>query len=309
MLDSLAAGTAYSATVTDAAGCTATAMQSITSSCITPTNLREFNVQDTSAVLRWDTVCGASVYRIRYKVAGPGPWTTVIKNGNVGQRTVTGLTPNTIYRWTIQAKCGLQWSAISAFETFTTLTQPCQIPGGLSAAPVGADLARLNWTQVPIAWKYKIRWREQGTSTWNVLVKDAVWDKHWLTSLVSTTTYEWSIKTMCQPGVAGTPWSATQTFTTSPTPKTSLSDHRLRAAGPSLGLYPNPNTGEFFLNATGVEPVLVEVFDATGRCIHRRQSAGNGQIPVMLGSVAPGAYLLRATGPNISVNERFVVVR
>ena len=287
----------YSVSIVDSIGCSTSAAVTVGNGCSAPATLKEWNVQDTTAILRWDTACGASAYRIRYKAAGASGWNVEFKHSNQGVRTISGLAPNTKYRWNVSTRCGQVWSAPSDDKEFRTLASPCPPPSGIGTSPVQSDKARLNWASVATAKVYRIRWRVQGTSSWTVIKKDGHWTKHWLKGLGANTTYEWSIKTQCGSSSA-TPWSATQVFTTPPSAKQAqlASNHSHHAVAATL--WPNPTQGNVTLGlqAPKATDLQVEVLSLTGRTLHTQRfhyTNGTLQVPLQLEGLAAGVYLIR----------------
>ena len=140
---------------------------------------------------------------------------------NVGMKQLVGLMPSTKYMFRVQTACGSSLRGpLSSSSFFTTLGAECVPPTPLPASPIRSDRARLNWVKQSNALKYRIRWRQQGTSSWTVLLKDSMWNKHWLKPLAAATTYEWQIKTVCSKGVSsGSVWSSMQSFQTAPSMK------------------------------------------------------------------------------------------
>lgn len=265
--------------------------------CDSVANLRELNVQDTSVYLGWDTVAGATIYKIRWKQAGSGPWNVAIKNGNTGIYQLNGLAPSTTYWWVARAKCGATgWGAASASQSFTTLAQPCWVPDGLTTSPVHPSQARINWNQQPGAVKYRIRFRQQGATSWQVVVKTAAWDKHWFTGLTGGATYEWQIKTVCQQGVAtGTQWSPLQTFSV-PIPK-AFSVHPASETAPlplDARVFPNPGNGLFNVAIEGGTGQQVQciVTDMPGKVIYQQVGSDLTTLQLDLHSAGSGIYLL-----------------
>src|SRR6185295_6435495 len=118
----LAAGT-YSVTVTDVAGCTASAsVQVAAPSFNTPTNLSTAKITSTGATLKWNIVGTPSGFGIQYKLTSSATW--LKKKITTGIKTsykLTGLTPSSQYEWQIREDCGSQHSAYSTSKIFTTL--------------------------------------------------------------------------------------------------------------------------------------------------------------------------------------------
>lgn len=304
----LAAGS-YTITVTDGTGCTATDSETVSTMCEQVSGLRELVQQDTSVYLVWDTVCGASKYKIVWKVAGAGSWNVAYKQTNVGAFFLGGLSADTSYRWAVKADCGYNgWASTSTAATFTTLSGPCAVPTTLAVSPVGQNKAKLTWNQPANVIKYRLRWRATGAGSWNTVVKDAVWGFQWLTGLSSGTTYEWQIRSVCQYGNAsGTLWSPLQQFTTA----TSKNDQAFidpAAASELIIIYPNPNNGSFTLGMQGLdEAVDIRVTDMTGNLVFAERGSTQAQLAIDLGEHAQGVYMLQLTGPNIALVQRVVV--
>lgn len=268
--------------------------------CDTVQNLRELNVQDTSVYLAWDPLCSVTSYKIRWKPAGPGPWNVEIKQANTGVLQLEGLAPNATYWWQVRANCEQTgWGPMSEVQSFTTLAQPCWVPDGLTVSPLQTTQVRLNWNQQPGAVKYRIRYRPLGQTAWTTIVKNASWDRHWLTGLTASTAYEWQIKTVCQYGVAsGTGWSPIQNFIT-PVQKT-VEEHSaptLQQVQLQADVFPNPGTGLFSVaveEGTGQSLELV-VSDVVGHVVFRDRASDAGIHQLDLRHQPAGIYLLSIT--------------
>jgi hypothetical protein len=121
-ISGLAAGT-YSVTVTDVAGCTASANAQVAApSFSTPTNLSTAKITSTGATLKWSISGTPSGFNIQYKLTSTSTWTH--KKINVGTKTsykLTGLSPSSQYEWQIREDCGSQHSGYSTSKIFSTL--------------------------------------------------------------------------------------------------------------------------------------------------------------------------------------------
>jgi len=74
--------------------------------------------------------------------------------------------------------------------------------------------ATFNWTAVADANHYDIRWREQGSSTWN-LVTPVLSNTQSLIGFSQSTTYEWEVRSACSSDNSSvSPWSSTEIFVT-----------------------------------------------------------------------------------------------
>lgn len=92
--------------------------------CPKPTGLDVTSLTATSASLEWDAVPGAIGYKIIYHEDG-NPL-GVKKSASTNSKVITGLSPNTTYKWTLQTICSnppLVASASVKGPDFTTLPQ------------------------------------------------------------------------------------------------------------------------------------------------------------------------------------------
>lgn len=85
----------------------------------------------------------------------------------------------------------------------------CTAPTSSQAAEVNANTVKITWDAIPDAIRYRIRYREVGTSTW--LKKSTVNTQKRITGLNSGVTYEYQIRTRCSDN-SWTPWGNTATF-------------------------------------------------------------------------------------------------
>ena len=197
------------------------------------------------------------------------------------------------------------------YKRQVTLSVPCADPANISTSPVGVDKAKLNWTPTTGAWQHLIRWREQGGS-WNQVLKNGDKTFHWLNGLSANTTYEWQIRTACNPDrSSNTPWSAVQTFTTAATMKTALYNNRQQME-PTLLVYPNPATDRvsiYVANPDASGFLELRLFDATGkmvRAVSGSLATGELSTTMQVSGLAPGIYMLHAQGA-ASFTKRLVI--
>jgi chitinase len=91
--------------------------------CPVPNNNSSSNITLTSTKLNWQTNNCAVGYQVKYKVNGTSIWITTNVNSNTGMSTLTGLQPNTKYRWKVRTKCAKNPNVFSNFgpvNMFTT---------------------------------------------------------------------------------------------------------------------------------------------------------------------------------------------
>ncbi len=118
----------YTVKVTNAAGCqsASSAATVVTYNvCAKPTGLVTSNITATAAKLSWTAVTCAVGYQYEYRVKGTIPYTVGQVTGI--NKTITGLTPGTIYQWRVVTACKINPDTITSNgytngPEFTTLS-------------------------------------------------------------------------------------------------------------------------------------------------------------------------------------------
>ena len=91
--------------------------------CDIPTGLNASNITETSAVLSWAPVSGATGYHVAYQEIHAGYWFSA--NSTAISLTVggypVGLKRHTTYQFMVYAVCGQTFSAYSSLFSFRTL--------------------------------------------------------------------------------------------------------------------------------------------------------------------------------------------
>jgi len=179
--------------------------------CTTPINLSVSNILLDRFTMNWDVVALANNYEIRIRETGSS-WDT-ITNVFGTSRTKSNLNSATTYEWQIRSICnssGTSFSDWSSTQTATTLT-PCAIPNNLSSSNVLLTSANLSWDAVSGAWAYRVRYRVSGS--W--IIDTTYTNSISLINLSNSSTYNWQVKSMCDPsGVNNSAWTSLQNFTT-----------------------------------------------------------------------------------------------
>ncbi|RYF78518.1 MAG: hypothetical protein EOO39_01235 [Cytophagaceae bacterium] len=164
-----------------------------------PLYLGSVQVTPTKAHLTWSS--GGSDYVARWRVQGTTNWTTTPVT--TPSLILTGLTPNTSYEWQVRNGCSPEVNAsyVNGYP-FTTQCSSAS-PSQLVAKTVGANAVTLSWrfdaytnTNVDLN-QYTVGWRVQGTTTWTT--QAGLTSPYTLTGLATNTTYEWQVRTDCNP--------------------------------------------------------------------------------------------------------------
>lgn len=90
--------------------------------CSTPTGISAGSISNSSAVISWAAVAGATNYTLQYKTAAATTWTSVTVTGTT--QTLTGLTASTTYNYQVRTNCGTTASALSTSANFSTTAAP-----------------------------------------------------------------------------------------------------------------------------------------------------------------------------------------
>ncbi|MFM9009224.1 MAG: fibronectin type III domain-containing protein [Bacteroidota bacterium] len=177
-------------------------------SCGTPANLAASAITDTTAVITWGAVSGATTYSVQYRPAGSTFWN--VSNSASNSVALGGLSIGTSYEYQVRATCGTVIGNYSASSFFSTTNSLCPAPTGLAATSITTSGATLSWTAVAGATGYNVVYRVSGSTTsvtLSVLTNSAT-----LTGLAAATSYSYTVQAICNGSSSAV--SATASFTT-----------------------------------------------------------------------------------------------
>ncbi len=200
----------YTATVTDAHGCTSKATATI--GVATIGGLSATSITTTSATLNWTDAGTSASYNVQYRKTGTTTWTTT--SSTTRSVAVSGLTSATTYEFQVQAVCtgGSTSTYSSSFDFTTSGTSSCAVPVALSVTSITTTSATLNWNAATGAVSYNIQYRKTGTTTWTATT--ATTTTKAISGLTAATGYEFQVQTVCS-GSSTSAFSASTDFTTS----------------------------------------------------------------------------------------------
>ncbi len=269
--------------------------------CQTPSGLTASNISATSALLSWNATNAAS-YNVRYRISGTATWTNL--NTSNTSITVNGLQPASAYEWQVQGVClssnnttGLSaWSASAFFQTLPA-SNACPAPVNLSVSGVSQQGALLNWSAVPNALSYNIRYRNTNSTTWITTTSTTNFKQ--IGGLQPGQAYVWQVQAVCSNlnGVAlVSAWSVLHTFTT-----------------PLLAFVnPNPADGNAVISflSDKEENVSIEVRNIIGNLMSSRQYAASentNEVTINTESLIDGIYYVKIISSSSIQTIRFIV--
>ena len=183
-------------------------------------DLAATNVTGSSVDATWTSTITTPAfgwYSLQYRVIGAGAWTNAgTANNGATMKPITGLASGTAYEMQIRRHCSSQSEGLwSASVTFTTITTGCGVPLSITS-PVSATAtaADIEWTTVPGAAWYELRYKESSSATWiSAGTAGGAAVMKTITGLMASTSYDVQGRTYC-PNGSPSLWSAIETFTT-----------------------------------------------------------------------------------------------
>ncbi|MBK8684176.1 MAG: fibronectin type III domain-containing protein [Bacteroidetes bacterium] len=287
--------TTFTYTYTDPnTGCTGTATGTITVANLAAVTITSVNVTGpTTATVNWTPVAGLGWYEVRYRPIGSGSWTGGgTQAAPASSKNLVGLIAGTTYEVEVRGFCSMNNPGPWGSNTVFTTAGACGTPSGLFAAPVTGTTAKLNWTAVPGASYYQVRYRVAGNTSWLAAGTQAApaTSKN-IIGLTLNTQYEWQVRAVCN-NAAGA-WSTIDMFTTLAS-KQSV-DFATETINNNVSVYPNPVRDVLTVEVTTevAQNTVVKVFDMSGRLVKQIQAnaeIGVNNIAVNLSDVSAGVY-------------------
>ncbi len=178
--------------------------------CEPPSALMVDSLTNTMAYVSWVGYENATLYRVRYRVAGTEVWTT-IETGDLTS-VFSNLLANTEYQWAAQSECGsipTEWVLGPNFTTNEN-PEPCDAPTGLEVLDTTEIQATVRWIGGTGIDSFRVRYRILGTTQWQVINSPDTLAI--LNNLTDGSTYQWEVQSIC--GELFSSWSEGENFTT-----------------------------------------------------------------------------------------------
>ncbi len=277
--------------ITDAAGCSAqdTVWVNVdTTSCDTIPDLWTSNIKYNGAKLNWVSVPNVYSYIIQGREVGAANWRTLrLPNGHPTQRTVFGLENNTTYEWQVRAQCDEEGELVGAWSALDSFTTGCFAPDTIWESNVTNSSAFLQWSPVIGVAGYEINGRILGSPTWQVKLQGPYFNLKAVNNLAPSVTYEWRVRSICEPDSVVSAWTATNVFTTPPIVV------RLGKEQPGVQLFPNPATEMVTINPGMIGMVDLKVLDSKGTTVQKMELDGSDFVSLDISELQSGMYFVQ----------------
>jgi hypothetical protein len=187
-----------------------------TVSCLTPNQTSSSSITNSSATVSWNRYIIADSFVVRYAITGTTNYSYVKQIGTLNSYNISGLLPGSSYTWAVRCVCagsGTQsYSTTNTFTTTASTTSSCTVPDVtyFSNSNRTASSATVGWRSVSGAQQYNVRYAVRYSGNWQII--SATSNSVGLNNLLSSTTYEFQVQTVCASGLSA--WSFSGIFTT-----------------------------------------------------------------------------------------------
>lgn len=175
-----------------------------TTSCAVPVSVYGFQQSHSALIVNWGGPTLLATYDLQWRPAGASVW-NLVSNITARAYKITDLSAGTTYEFRVRQWCSD--GSVSAYSATSTYTLPCRSPFSISATVTSATSLLLTWNyfdmrESTLATRLQdIRYRVAGTEAWTTIA-GIPGTSYSLTGLTAGSTYEYQIRTICQPGVS-----------------------------------------------------------------------------------------------------------
>ncbi|MBK8846979.1 MAG: T9SS type A sorting domain-containing protein [Bacteroidetes bacterium] len=168
-------------------------------SCVAVDLINAYDITNASAVINFNACINADTFVVLYYADKTSSLLYKWASGNDHDIKLTGLSPNTLYRYSVISRCGAkQYYSSKGFFTTLPGNHTCRAtPVSLSESQITINSARLNWFNT-VADFFVVRYRVIGNSNYNTLIfPGSNLNFAQVNQLISNTNYEWEVRSIC----------------------------------------------------------------------------------------------------------------
>ena len=253
-----------------------------------PTNHSVIMTSPTTAFFDWDDMAGADFYQVWYRDKGPTNEFS-IASSTISQKSLNVFQNKKFYQYKVRSRCtdGV-WSDFT--EVITWYSSQCDVPTGVAATAFNNTTMRVRWDSNPAEIKGKVRYRQQGTSTW--FTKNSADGNNviFVPDFPANAIVQYKVRSNCD----GNDWSAYS----SPLMTIDLSTAaRESQVATETRIYPNPAKDVLNLEFETITAgdVKLVITDMTGKQLmiqNNTYAEGNNRESLDVSSLSSGYYFL-----------------
>jgi len=246
------------------------------------------DVSYSSFLIDWDAISNVDSYQ--YQISTTNDFTSIIRSGNTSltDKTITSLTPNTLYYWRVRGENVNGYSPWSTLWSFTTETAVMVAPTLISPANNSTDISyasvSFSWNSTFGASEYIFEISQDNTFSTGVTTQNIAGTTNTLSGLNENTQYFWRVAST--DGVTTSSWSTVWNFTTeNPTLITDINKSLIK-------IHPNPAQNYIVIQVSKLKIMNIEVLDMTGKVLINISDYSN-QSRVDISNLQNGIYFVR----------------
>lgn len=269
--------------------------------CLAPVTVVPVPVADTAAHLIWSAIPEAVSYTVLYRQSTAPAWDSVTTTDSYFAWNT--LSPASDFEFLLRVNCnsGAQLFSDTVFYN-TAFTGNDYIVHVLGDKSESETVHRLYWLQSPLINSIQIRYRPNGTTTWNTVNNNNGYRR--LTNLQPSTLYEYQVRA----NIGGTwdVWSVTSLYFYTRDNSLTGEPNELSEVDDGM-LYPNPASDMVIIKGKPlVDDFDILIADLPGRIVSRIKG-NNRQFSVA--GLPSGVYLVIISDRHEQMVSRLTVVR
>lgn len=281
----------------------------VNAQCLPPDLLSTNDISGTKAAIGWQPQANALAYKISYRLIGSSTWNTETVHLPATGKIITGLESSTAYEWRVKTICADGRSPWSEAVQFST-ADLCRPVNGIAISNITDTTVLASWFPTENVIDYKLRYREDGTTTWTSRSITAPTIARQIINLTPSTLYQYRIDATCTSGDKVLGEISTFTTTGGSSSGKKPADEVAETKPFTYNLYPNPNSGQFTLKAEGelYGDAVINMHDLTGRILIKRTWNTATESTLNLNTdLSSGVYLITIEANGHRFNERLII--